>query len=335
MNKIKLGIAGSGMIVQDFFRFIDKIEDYEIKAICGTVRSETKLKDLSLQHHIPFVYTDYNKMLENEEVDTIYIAVPNHLHYSFALEALKNNKNVICEKPFTSNVKELEKLVALAREKDLILVEAITNQYLENYQDIKRRLSELGNIKIVECNYSQYSSRYNAFKEGNILPAFDYSKSGGALMDLNIYNIHFVVGLFGKPRSVIYLANIEKNIDTSGVLLLDYDSFKCVCIGAKDCKAPISSNIQGDLGCIHIPLPVSICKEYTLYTNDGKEETVDLSSGKHRMQYEFEHFAKMILQHRRDDCDKMLDHSLIVMDIVSQAKKSAGITFLADQEELS
>ena len=84
----------------------------------------------------------------------------------------------------------------------MFLWEAIINQYVPNFYKIKELLPKLGKIKIVECNFSQYSSRYNAFKEGNILPAFDYTKSGGALMDLNIYNIHFVVGLFGKPMNI-------------------------------------------------------------------------------------------------------------------------------------
>lgn len=90
------------------------------------------------------------------------------------------------------------------------MLEAITNQYLSNMTFIKEHLDQLGDIKIVECNYSQYSSRYDAFKRGDIAPAFNPKMGGGALRDLNIYNIHFVVGLFGRPKTVQYLANVEK-----------------------------------------------------------------------------------------------------------------------------
>lgn len=65
------------------------------------------------------------------------------------------------------------------------------------------------------------------------------------MRDLNIYNIHLLVGLFGKPKTVQYLANMERQVDTSGVLLMDYERFKAVCIGAKDCSAEIVSTIQG------------------------------------------------------------------------------------------
>ena len=61
--------------------------------------------------------------------------------------------------------------------------------------------------------------------------------AGGALYDLGIYNIHFVTGIFGKPKKVRYFANITKGVDTSGTLVLDYGDFKAVCINAKDCKS--------------------------------------------------------------------------------------------------
>ncbi len=189
---MKLGIVGSGMIVGDLLSFIHDIKDIQLIHISGTRRSEEKLKQLKEEHDFLRYSTDYQNLLDDQEVDTIYVALPNHLHYEYAKRALLANKHVILEKPLTSTYEEAKELQELAILKKLFLWEAITNQYLPNYLKIKELLPELGNIKIVECNYSQYSSRYDAFKEGNILPAFDYKKSGGALMDLNIYNIHLL-----------------------------------------------------------------------------------------------------------------------------------------------
>ena len=76
-------------------------------------------------------------------------------------------------------------------------------------------------------------------------------------MDLNVYNIHFLTGLFGKPEAVSYHANVERGIDTSGILTMDYGSFQAVCIGAKDCQAPLVSTLQGDGGYIRMTAPVS------------------------------------------------------------------------------
>lgn len=329
---MKLGIVGSGMIVRDLLSFIEEVEGIELIHISGTKRSEEILKEMCSSHHMQRYSLQYEELLNDQEVDTIYIALPNHLHYSYAKLALEAKKNVIVEKPMTSHVEEAHVLKKLALKNHLFLWEAITNQYLPNYAKIKSLLPDLGNIKIVECNYSQYSSRYNAFLQGDILPAFDYTKSGGALMDLNIYNIHFVVGLFGKPKDVQYYPNIERGIDTSGILILDYETMKCVCIGAKDCKAPLSNTIQGDKGCIQIPTPVSYIGSFQLLMNDGTTCRVDVNKNVHRMYEEFKAFETMYQQQDYLSCYEMLEHSLIVMEVQTIARRKAGVIFPADEE---
>ena len=329
---MKVGIAGAGMIVNDLFRFIHEVGNIELEAIASTPRSLDKVKKMAEEQGIKKYYSCYDELLEDEEVEVMYIASPNHLHYEMCKKALEKGKHVICEKPFTSHVVELKELARLAKEKQLILLEAISTQYLPNVLKIKELLNEIGQVKIVSANYSQYSSRYNAFKEGNILPAFDYTKSGGALMDLNIYNIHFVVGLFGKPKDVHYYPNIEIHIDTSGILILEYETFQCVCIGAKDCKAPLSNHIQGDQGCLHIPTPLSYIGSMELLLNDGTKETINENKDVHRMYEEFIAFVKMYQNKDYQQCYEMLEHSLIVTEVQTIARKKAGIIFPADEK---
>jgi len=329
---MKLGIVGSGMIVNDLLSFIHEIKDIELIHISGTKHSEDKLQHIKEKHHFLRYSTDYQELLNDHNVDTIYVALPNHLHYKYAKQALEHHKHVILEKPFTSTIEEAKELQRLATQHHLFLWEAITNQYLPNYQKIKELLPELGNIKIVECNYSQYSSRYNAFQEGHILPAFDYTKSGGALMDLNIYNLHFVVGLFGRPQDMLYLPNIEKNIDTSGILILDYSTMKCICIGAKDCRAPLSNNIQGDQGCIHISTPVSIIESFDILKNDGTKQKINENKKVHRMYEEFIAFEKMYQLKDYQQCYHRLEHSLIVTEIQTMARRKAGIIFEVERK---
>lgn len=327
---MKLGIIGSGMIVKEFLSITPYLRGIELTAISGTKRSKEKMEEFSRKYGIRDIFLSYDELL-NSDADTIYVAVPNNLHFEFAKKALEMNKNVIVEKPFTSNYKEALILNDLARSKKLLIFEAITNQYLPNYKKIKELLPSLGEIKIVQLNYSQYSSRYNSFKEGNVLPAFDPAFSGGALMDLNIYNIHYAAGLFGKPENVEYYPNIERGIDTSGVLILDYGSFKCVCIGAKDCKAPISNTIQGNKGCIHQDTPAYVCKGFELLLNDGTNKEIDENNYEHRMVNEFIEFTDMIKNKDFKKCYKMLDHSLVVSEIQTTARSKSGIVFPADK----
>ena len=321
---MKLAVLGTGKIVQEFLPMIQQVTDVELVALLSTPRSLDKAKEMQAQYHIQEVYTDYETLLGNATIDTVYVALPNHLHYQYTKAALLQGKNVICEKPFTLNAQQLQELIQIATEKQLILLEAITNQYLNNFLQIKKDLAKLGKIKIVECNYSQYSSRYDAFKEGKILPAFDPQKGGGALMDINIYNIHFVVGLFGKPEKVQYLANIERNIDTSGILVLDYGDFKAVCIGAKDSTANIRSVIQGTDGSIEV---LGATNEMPRYERRSKTEieAVNANLDKHRMYQEFEKFTEVIDQKDLAFALEQLNHSLTVMQVVDQALESANL----------
>jgi predicted dehydrogenase len=326
---MKLGIIGAGMIVKDFLSISPLLKDVELEAICGTPKNEDTMNELKNTYGIKSVLYSYDELL-NTDLDAIYIGLPNNLHFEFAKKALEANKNVIVEKPFTSTYKEALILSNLAKEKQLFIFEAITNQYLPNYKKIKELLPTLGDIKIVQCNYSQYSSRYNSFKDGNILPAFDPKFSGGALMDLNIYNIHYVVGLFGKPKNIEYYPNVERGIDTSGVLILNYETFNCVCVGAKDCKAPIANNIQGDKGCIYQDTPANVCERFELLMNDGTNATINENNYDHRMVNEFIDFFDMIKNNDLERCYKMLEHSLIVSEVQTIAREKGGIIFPAD-----
>ena len=315
---MKLGIIGSGMIVKDFLSFAHELPEIKLEAIAA--RNIENLQELQFKYNIKNIYTDIDLCLENKEVDTIYVAVPNNLHYSVAKKALEAGKNVICEKPFTLKYDEAVELFEISEARGLILIEAITNQYQKNYLDIKDNIDNIGEIRLVECNFSQLSSRYEAFKNGVIAPVFDKSKGGGVLGDLNIYNIHFVVGLFGKPSNVHYAPNIVNDVDTSGILLLEYDSFKVVCIAAKDTFNNSYVNIQGDQGIIKVIGPTNEVPNYSIQTKDNFiNESKNIHS--HRMFAEFKKFVEVINNKDFKFMNNQKEHTLNVMYIYEEAKK--------------
>ena len=315
---MKLGIIGSGMIVKDFLSFAHELPEIKLEAIAA--RNIGNLKELQNKYNIKEIYTDIDFCLKNKEIDTIYVAVPNNLHYSVSKKALEAGKNVICEKPFTLKYEESVELFEIAEAKGLILIEAITNQYQKNYLDIKDNIYNIGEIRLVECNFSQLSSRYEAFKNGILAPVFDKSKGGGVLGDLNIYNIHFVVGLFGKPNRVHYSANIVNDVDTSGILLLEYDNFKVVCIAAKDTFNNSYVNIQGDQGIIKVIGPTNEVPNYSIQTKDNLiNENKNIHS--HRMFAEFKKFVEVINNKDLEFMKIQKEHTLNVMYIYEEAKK--------------
>lgn len=328
---MKLGIIGSGMIVRHFLPQLSEIEKLEICSLLSTTRSLPKAEELAAQYHIDFVTDSFDDFISSG-IDTVYVAVPNYLHYEYTRKVLEKGLNAIVEKPMVCNLREAEELRDIAVREHCFLFEAITTLYMGNYQKIAEWLPRIGTVKIVTAEYSQYSSRYNAFRNGEVLPAFDNTKAGGALMDLNVYNIHYVAGLFGKPKSLHYHANVERNIDTSGVLVMDYDGFTAICVGAKDSQGTRGCQIQGTDGIIRTDLAANLVGKTYLNLYDGTSEEFDDGNIMKRAIVEFNAFIDAIERNDHDFCLKMLEKSIVVADIMTQARKCAGVVFPADQQ---
>ena len=326
---MKLGIIGSGMIVKEFLPSLVKLKDLEILGIQGTKSGIEKVEEICKKYNIPN-FTDNFDELCNFGIDTVYIAVPNFLHFEFCKKALEKGINVIVEKPITTNYREAKKLEKLAKEKKLFLFEAITTLYFENYKKIKEWIAKIGDIKLVQSQYSQYSSRYDAFKRGEILPVFDPEKAGGALMDLGLYNLHYVLGLFGKPENVKYYANIEKNIDTSGVLMMEYENFNAMCVCAKDSEGERIGVIQGSKGKIISEEAPGLVGKVTLKMYDGTMKSFDDGFSKDRVVPEFKAFIRAVNEKDLEFCYRQLEKSLLVSEVQTKARIEAGIKFPQD-----
>lgn len=327
---MKLGIIGTGMIVKDFLPSLVKLKGLEILCILSTKKSKEIALDMCKEFNITCGTDDFEEFC-SRGIDTVYIAVPNYLHFDYCKKCLEKGINVIVEKPMCSNYDESVFLEKLARSKKLFLFEAITTLYMDNYLKIKDLIDKIGQIKIVQSSFCKESSRYKAFCKGEITPVFDLEKSGGTLMDLNVYNIFFVIGLFGEPEKVEYFANIERNIDTSGSLLMKYKDFVAVCTAAKDSNGINGTIIQGTKGIITSFGQPSTMDKILIELNDGSvDEYTNDTKGK--VEAEFTAFMKIISDKDYEKCYRQLEKSVKVSKILTDARKKVGIIFEADKD---
>lgn len=327
---LKIGIAGAGMIATEIGPHLADY-GYTVTAINGRPTSTTRTQQLADLIGAPTVTSDYTDFLAHADIDIVYLATPNQTHYDMAMQAVAAGKHVIVEKPITDSATRTQRLFEAARTRGVYVLEAISTIHLPNYTTIAGWLPKLGNIKIATTNYSQYSSRYDRFIAGDIAPAFDPACSGGALMDLGVYNLHLLIGLFGAPTHVTYSPNITRNIDTSGIALLNYDTFQAVSIAAKDCNAPIMTTIQGDNGSINFTSPTNNILTATLRLNDGTEETTQ-HTPTHRLEPEFLEFARIIREKDTATYEKLAQHSITVSTVLTDLRHSGGIVFPTDTQ---
>lgn len=326
---MKIGTVGTNFVVVSFVEAARKVPGVSVDAAYS--RKQETADAFADKAGIARRFTDKEAFLHDPDFDFVYVASPNSLHYQWVKDALNAGKNVICEKPFTSTSKELAELIALSKEKNLFLFEAITIPHLPNYKLLKSKVAEVGELKFVQFNFSQYSSRYDAYLRGENPNVFNPEFSGGALMDLNYYNLNFAVGLFGVPEDIKYIPNLVDNgIDTSGLLVLKYKGFVVSGVACKDSKSELMNQIQGVKGYITIPGASSLCSEFTIHTKEGcttyNEQDPDAYT------YEIGEFQNIFAANDRKKCDEKLAYNFEISKLIEKARREAGIHFPADDK---
>ena len=323
---INVGIIGSGFIVPHFIDAVKAVKGYHITAISG--RNEKAITALKEKYDIDYCSVNNDDVYNDPKIDAIYVALPNGLHYETGKKALLADKHVIMEKPFTVTYDQAKELIDLSKKRKKIIFDAVTLLHKPNYAKVRELLPEVGEIKMVNLNFSQYSSRYDRLMKGIILPAFDYKMAGGALMDLGIYNINFVVGLFGSPKNVRYFPNMYKKVDTSGVLVMDYGKFKVNAISAKDCKAPNYFCIQGDKGYLRSEQACSVLSSFSLTDNSGKVKEFALNKHDELPHFrEYEVLKKIINSNDLKKAQELNKLTLKTIRVLEDSLHSGNIYF--------
>lgn len=316
---LKIGIIGNGGIVRSLFEEVAGKEVLTATAILVRPGSRDKGQALAQDFDIATVYTELEAFLQDESYDFVYVAVANSFHYEYTKACLEAGHHVICEKPFTETALQLAELIALAEEKGLYLFEAITLLYSPNFPKIKEALPKLGRLKLVQTNFGQYSSRYDRYLQGDVAPAFDPALGGGALRDLGIYNIHFIVALFGRPSQVTYYANRGFNgVDTSGLLVLEYTDFIATSVAAKDSASENFAILQGEAGTMTLNMG-NECRDVLISCQAGDEHIDEPWQG--RMTQEMIAFDEIFTRQDYAQMRSLLEHSLAVMEVLEAGTK--------------
>lgn len=329
MENIKLGTIGSGTIVHSILNAVEKTQGIQCTAVYS--RTMENGEALANKYGVDKIYTDMDAFFADEEVNCVYIATPNLLHYEQAKKALLAGKHVICEKPFCTRIEHTKELVSLAKERKLFLVEAAPTTFLPNYPILKRELHKIGKIKLVQGNFSQYSSRYDNLLKGELPNIFNPEYAGGCLMDINFYNVYLNIALFGKPNHAVYYPNFAEhvNIDTSGVFIMQYDHFVSTNTGAKDSWGINFFQIEGENGYIYVDGGSSSLLSIRVVTKES-DETLNEQDHPDRWLYEIQNLTALLLADDYESVYEKLEITLGTVDIIEQARRAAGICFAGD-----
>lgn len=323
---INFATIGTNFVVEWFLEGASKCEEL---CYAGTYsRNYDKGKEFAKKYNGNKVYTDLEELAASKDIDAVYIASPNSLHYEQAKIMIENGKHVLIEKTVTSNVKELESLIELAKEHNVVIMEAMRNIHDPGFEAIKQAIKRVEPVRRVSFQYCQYSSRYDKFKNGIVENAFNKNFSNGSLTDIGVYCVHPLVKLFGSPKEILALANIlPDSIDGQGTIIAKYDEMLAEVIYSKITNSKVPSQIQGEKGAViikDIPNP----REVTIYYNDGTMENMDIPKSTMNIEFEIKEWVRLIKIGKFTD--EHIKYSVKALKIMDEARKQQHIVFPAD-----
>lgn len=289
MKKYQWGIIGLGNIAHEFAEHFDQ-ETSELAAVAS--RTIDKAEAFAQRYHIPKAYGSYQEMLNDQEIDIIYIAVPNRQHSQHIMEALAANKHVLCEKAITMNKKELTEAMKLAEEKNLVLAEAMTIFNMPLYQQLRSLIdtNKLGALKMIQAPFGSYKDPdpTNRF--------FNPELAGGALLDIGTYAVSFARFFLSSQPEVIAstMVPFETGVDEQSVTILRNKENELATISltfqAKIPKVGIVAFEEGYITITDYPR----ADRAEIIFNDGTKEWIESGSTAQAMNYEIENMVKTI-----------------------------------------
>ncbi|RLQ90632.1 gfo/Idh/MocA family oxidoreductase [Falsibacillus albus] len=295
-------------------------------------RDKANAEEFANRFDAEFTYDDLEEMAASPELDAVYIASPNSLHYEQAKLFLQNKKHVICEKPIFSNIQELEEIFQIAEENDVYILEAIRNIHSPNFKRLKQQLSKAGKIRSAILHSIKYSSRYDQFLEGEDPNIFSPQFSGGAIVDVGVYPIFLAAGLFGAPLQVSYHpVRLRNGIDGSGTLVLTYDDFVCTVLCSKIAQSFSPNEIHGEEGTFILDKAAPISTIEYIDHSLTKREQISIPQEENDMVYEIEEIVRIIETKNAKEYKELNELSRLVLDITETARKQNNIIFSCEK----
>lgn len=325
---LKLAVLSTSRIVVEFMNHVEEMPEIRVTALCCRPQSEAKAKAMAAEHGVERVFTDEDACYAAGGFDAVYIGTANHLHYAAAKKALEAGYHVILEKPFTATAAEARELFELADRKGVILFEAITTPYLPGYRFLREKMAEIGPVRGAMASFCARSARYDDYLKGIWNTTFDPACNGGALNDMNVYNLHFFWGLLGMPESCEYRPSLGPNgIDTAGTVLLHYRDFSAVGLASKDSESEKFASIQGPGGYLTVHGGTNSLDEvYSVLggVRGNGTRTDSPRAERHRMAYEFAEFARIVAEKDTAAEAEARTRTLAVMELLDRLHAGEG-----------
>lgn len=331
MNKpiIRWGILGCGKIARKFASDLQLVEGTSLAAVGARTRPQAEA--FSQEYPAAQVHGSYLDLVNDPQVDIIYVATPHGLHYEHVLLCLEHGKAVLCEKAFALNSRQTRAMIAKAREKNLFLMEALWTKFLPHYQLTMAMIRDgrLGEVTSVISTFG--------FRAAQPYPdrLYDPALGGGSLLDIGIYNIFLTTAILGRPDQVeASMTPGPGGVDAQCSMVFSYTGgAKAHMLCSFLCQLPTEAWIGGTQGALHLShrfYEPSTSVSYYPDKMDSRQLLPFLKEKGWGYRYQIAHVCDCLRGGLSESPIMAHTDTLALMELMDEVREKAGIHYPAD-----
>lgn len=319
---IRWGILGAGGIAGAFADAVRAHTRAQVVAVGS--RDRTRSERFATAHHIPTTHIGYRDLVEDPQVDAVYVATPHSEHRAHALLAIAAGKHVLVEKAFTRNVAEAQEVLDAARAAGVFVMEAMWTRHLPHVAALHQVLDsgEIGEVVTLHADHGQYF----AFDPSSRL--YDPALAGGALLDLGVYPVSFAHDLLGVPDTVRAVGTLtETGVDGQVAMVLGYgERTQAVLHTTLWSKTPTTAAISGTEGSILVEGSFYAPTSFRVQRRDGRTWTFDQPT-QHGLQYEAAEVARRVAAGETESPRMTWADTLAVLRTLDEVRAQVGVVY--------
>lgn len=319
---IRWGILGTGWIADSFAKDLRLLPDAQVAAVGSRTldKAQTFAADYDAR-----AYGSYAELVEDPEIDAVYVATPHPSHHADTLLALRAGKPVLVEKPFALNAAEAAEMVQEARNRNLFLMEAMWTRFLPHIAYLREVLASgaLGEIRTVTGDHGQW------FPENAEHRLFAPELGGGALLDLGIYPISFAHSVLGTPQHITAVSDPAfTGVDGQTSAVFQYangaHAIVTTTLGARTVNR---AAVSGTLGRVDID-PVFYTPTSLTVTIEGQEpEHKEFPHEGHGLRHEAAEVGRCLRAGEAESAIMPLDETVAIMGVLDEIRRQIGLVY--------
>ncbi len=321
---LRWGVLAPGRIAGAFADAIARNTRQRLVAVGS--RSLERAQVFAAQHGAERAYSSYEQLVDDPDVDAVYVASPHSEHRAQALLAIGAGKPVLVEKAFARNAGEASEVIAAARSANVFVMEAMWTRFLPQSDVIAQLLTDgaLGTVTTVLADHGQY---FDVDPQSRL---FDPALAGGAMLDLGVYPVSFASFVLGRPHQVVASGSLTATaVDAQVSMVLTSGEAQACLNTTLSSKTPTTASISGTVACIEVSGPFYGPAVLTLTANDGRRlvRPEDSITGHQGLCFEAAHLAQMVADGVTESPLLAPAETISVLQTIDEIRRQVGVRF--------